>query len=65
MKETTGSPSFVALLAAALWGGCIAGVLGMVVSGLALLNGNLLAAAIAAVGAGLSFGLVGNALLRE
>ena len=53
-----------ALLAMALWGGCIAGALGFLIGVLALLNGNLLVAAVAITGAGVVFGLLGNALVR-
>jgi hypothetical protein len=59
-----GSRQLNALLALALWGGCVTGVLGFVVGVLALLNGNLLAAAVAITGAGVVFGLLSKALLR-
>lgn len=61
---TNESRQLNALLAMALWGGCIAGALGLLVGVLALLNGTLIAAAVATTGAGVVFGLLGNALLR-
>lgn len=53
------------LVALAVYGGSLTGVIGFIVAIIFLINSEPIAAALSFVAAGASFGLLANALIRE